>query len=41
MDDEYWKLYKMFRESGLPPEDAVIRAHERMRTMVEEHKNPT
>ena len=41
MDDEYWQLYKMFRENGLPPEDAVIRAHECMRTMVEEHKKPT
>ena len=41
MDEEYWQLYKMFRENGLPPEDAVIRAHERMRISDDEHKKPT
>jgi hypothetical protein len=28
MDDEYFRIYKELRASGLPPKQAVIKAHE-------------
>lgn len=28
MDDSYWRLYRQFRETGLRPEDAIIKIHE-------------
>jgi len=30
MNDEYWRRYKEYRAAGLPPEQAMHRAHEDM-----------